>query len=80
MSKVTVTIDLPDSCVKCPMANNKSIPLETFVICNLTHHGIVGEEAKEGRPAWCPLQEAEAVKQLPEAAKKHIMDKFMEGD
>lgn len=81
MSKVTVTItiDLPESCVKCPLGNNKSIPLKTFAICNLTHRGVIGADAEKARPAWCPLTEAEAVKQIPEAAKQHIMDKFTEG-
>lgn len=79
MSKVTVTIDMPESCTKCPMGNNKSIPLETFVICNLTHRGVVGDDAEKKRPAWCPLQEADAVavKQIPEEVKDLIMNQFM---
>ena len=55
MSKAVLVMDMPSSCMKCPIGQNESIPLETCIRCTLGKCVIDAET--ETRPDWCPLIE-----------------------
>ena len=55
MSKAVLVMDMPSSCMKCPIGQNESIPLETCIRCPLGKCVIDAET--ETRPDYCPLRE-----------------------
>ena len=62
MSKAVLVMDMPSSCMECPVGQNESIPLETCIRCPLGKC-VFGAET-ETRPDWCPL------KPMPEKKKE----------
>lgn len=55
MSKAVLVMDMPSSCLECPIGQNESIPLETCIRCPFGKCAIDAEV--ETRPDWCPLRE-----------------------
>lgn len=54
MSKAVLVMDMPSSCLECPIGQNESIPLETCIRCPLGKCAVDAET--ETRPDWCPLK------------------------
>lgn len=61
MSKAVLVMDMPSSCMECPIGQNESIPLETCIRCPFGKCVIDAET--ETRPDWCPLRELPEKKQ-----------------
>ena len=55
MNKCVLIMDMPSSCMECPIGQNESIPLETCIRCPFGKCAIDAET--ETRPDWCPLRE-----------------------
>jgi hypothetical protein len=54
MSKAVLVMDMPSSCLECPIGQNESIPLETCIRCPLGK--CVVDAETETIPDWCPLK------------------------
>ena len=57
-----ILIDIPDNCQECPIGDNRSCVLETYIYCPIAKRGAIDVET-ETVPEWCPI------KPLPE--RKH---------
>ena len=68
--KAILVIEMPSSCLECPIGKDMSIPIETCIQCPIGKC-VIDEETKT-RPDWCPL------KQMPE--KKPTIGKESEND
>ena len=60
--KAILVMDMPSSCLECPIGKDISIPIEICIKCPF-EKCVIGEETKT-RPDWCPL------KQMPEKKKE----------
>ena len=56
MSVIVKGMEMPESCYKCPMAN------DDFYLCGATEK-YLDNNSEERRPDWCPLIEVELVEQ-----------------
>lgn len=56
MAKAILVLDMPESCMTCRLAINKTIPLETAFMCSINSKWSLDKEC-ESRPAWCSLKE-----------------------
>ena len=52
--KAILVIDMPSSCLECPIGKDISIPIETCIKCPFGKCAIDAET--EIRPDWCPLK------------------------
>ena len=55
MSKAILVLDMPESCLACPVGQNYSCILETCIYCPVAKKNTIDLET-ESRPEWCPLQ------------------------
>lgn len=55
MSKAVLVMDMPSSCLKCPIGKNMSNSIEVCIQCPLGKCAVDAET--ETRPDWCPLRE-----------------------
>ena len=54
MSKAALVIDMPESCIRCRLGQNKSNPAELAIKCAVCGNWAIGIEVDK-RPDWCPL-------------------------
>ena len=54
MSKAILVMDMPKSCLECPIGKDMSICIETCIKCPFGKCAI--DEEAEKIPEWCPLQ------------------------
>ena len=54
MDKAILIIDMPSSCLECPIGKDMSIPIETCIKCPFGKC-VIDEETRT-RPDWCPLK------------------------
>lgn len=52
--KAILVLEMPSSCLDCPLGKNMSIPLETCIQCPLGKCAI--DEETKTIPNWCPLK------------------------
>lgn len=55
MEKAILILDKPKNCLECPLGENRSIVLETYIVCKAAGKGAIDAEA-ETIPEWCPLK------------------------
>ena len=55
MSKCVLVMDMPSSCLKCPLGKNISNSIEVCIQCPLGKCAVDAEA--ETIPDWCPLRE-----------------------
>ena len=56
MSKAVLVMDMPSSCLKCPLGKNMSNSIEVCIQCPLGKCAVDAET--ETTPDWCPLRES----------------------
>ena len=66
--KAILVMDMPSSCLECPIGKDMSIPIETCIKCPFGKC-VIDEETRT-RPNWCPLR--------PAPKKRHTLDNFWE--
>ena len=52
--KAILVMDMPSSCLECPIGKDMSIPIETCIKCPFGKC-VIDEETRT-RPNWCPLK------------------------
>lgn len=52
--KAILVMDMPSSCLECPIGQDMSIPIETCIKCPFGKCAI--DEETRTRPNWCPLK------------------------
>ena len=67
--KAILVMDMPSSCLECPIGKDMSIPIETCIKCPFGKCAI--DEETETRPDWCPLR--------PAPEKRQTTDDFWQG-
>lgn len=55
MEKAILILDQPKNCLECPIGDNDSCIMETYVYCRVAGRGSIDAEA-ETKPEWCPLK------------------------
>lgn len=55
MDRAILILDMPESCMECPIGQNMSIPIEICIRCPITKKCAIDAET-ETRPKWCPLR------------------------
>lgn len=50
-----ILIDIPKNCKECPIGDNKSCIMETYISCPIAGRGAIDAET-ETLPAWCPIK------------------------
>ena len=67
MSVIVKSMEMPESCYRCPMAN------DDFYLCGATEK-YLENDSEERRPDWCPLIELPPHGRLIDADKLNIHD------
>ena len=60
--KAILVMDMPSSCLECPIGKDMSIPIETCIKCPFGKC-VIDKETKT-RPNWCPLKPMPSKKTL----------------
>ena len=72
MSVIVKSMEMPESCYRCPMAN------DDFYLCGATEK-YLENDSEERRPDWCPLIELPFAEELAEKLYKQIEKAVIEG-
>ena len=72
MSKAVLVMDMPSSCMECPLGKNMSNSIEVCIQCPLGKCAVDAET--ETRQDWCPLRE------LPEKSEVSDCDELCDTD
>ena len=75
--KAILVMDMPSSCLECPIGKDMSIPIETCIKCPFGKC-VIDEEVMK-RPDWCPIKPIPEKKSEGETLKIAIENDCYDG-